>query len=65
MAPHQLTSYPSAGSQIAFARVATALAVMSVGALAIVSGRIDRLSIDELDVNRLRVRELITERDPS
>lgn len=62
-------------SQIAFAREATALAVVSVGALAvgalaigrlaikrvaIVSGRIDRLSIDELEVNRLRVHEVVT-----
>jgi len=30
--------------------------------IAITSGQIDRLSIDELEVNRLRVRELITER---
>lgn len=76
MARSQLLAYPRAGSQLAFARVATALAVVSVGALAIgslavgrlaikrvaiASGRIDRLSINELEVNRLRVHELITE----
>ena len=68
--------YPPAGSQLAFARIATAFAVLSVGALAIGAlavgalsirrlalgdGRIRRLSIDELEVGRLRVRELITE----
>jgi hypothetical protein len=43
--------YPAAGSQLAFARVATALT----------EGRLGRLSIGELDVDRLRVRELVVE----
>ena len=74
----QEVRYPSTGRQIAFARVATALALMSVGALAVGAlaigrmvirslnirdGRIGRLSIDELEVGRLRVQELITERE--
>ena len=74
----QEVRYPSTGRQIAFARVATALAVMSLGALAVGAlaigrmvirslnirdGRIGRLSIDELEVGRLRVQELITERE--
>ncbi len=74
----QQMRYPLAGRQIAFARLATALALMSVGALAIGAlaigrlvvrslnirdGRISRLSIEELEVGRLRVQELITERE--
>ena len=35
---------------------------MAVRALAIGEGRMDRLSMDELDVRRLRVQELITDR---
>ena len=65
-----------AGSQLAFARLATALAfvstaAMAVGALAIRTlairalrmkdGEIERLKIGELEVGRLRVRELIRE----
>ena len=64
-------SYPRTGSQLAFARVATALAFvfvralaigalavgrMAVGALAIRQGRIERLFIDQLDVRRLHFR---------
>src|SRR5215217_6323331 len=74
----QEVRYPSTGRQIAFARVATALAQMSVGALAIGAlaigrlvvrslnirdGRIRRLNIEELEVSRLRVQELITEHE--
>ncbi|MEJ2366440.1 MAG: hypothetical protein P8017_17530 [Deltaproteobacteria bacterium] len=69
---------PSAGTQLAFRRVATALAVLSIGALAtgavaigalairrlaLGTGRIGRLSIDDLEVGKLRVRESITELD--
>lgn len=69
-------AYPGAGSQLAFARLATALAfvstaAMAVGALAIRTlairslrlkdGEIERLKIGELEVGRLRVRELIRE----
>jgi hypothetical protein len=68
--------YPRAGAQLAFARVATALAVFGIGALsigalalgavainrlAIRSGKIKRLAIDDLEVGRLRVKELIRE----
>ena len=69
-------AYPGAASQLAFARLATALAfvstaAMAVGALAIRTlaigtlrmkdGEIERLKIDELEVGRLRVRELLRE----
>jgi hypothetical protein len=36
---------------------------MVIRSLNIRDGRISRLSIDELEVGRLRVRELITERE--
>jgi hypothetical protein len=67
--------YPRAGRQIAFARLATALAVTSMGALAVGAmaigrlaikgvvmqhGRIERLSIGELEVERLVVRDQLT-----
>jgi hypothetical protein len=67
--------YPRAGSQIAFARLATALAVTSMGALAVGAmaigrlaikgmvmqhGRIERLTIGELEVERLVVRDQLT-----
>jgi hypothetical protein len=45
-------TYPKAGAQLAFARAATALAA---------AGSIDRLAIQELEVGRLRVRELVTD----
>jgi len=76
MRVHRRREYPIAGSQLAFARVATALAVCGIGALAIgalavgrlaikrlvlTHGAIDRLSINELEVKRLLVRELITD----
>ena len=63
-------------SQVAFARVATALAVMSVGALAIgalairrlsvqslrlTDGSIGRLQVEELEIGRLRFREWLDE----
>jgi hypothetical protein len=66
---------PATGSQLAFARVATAFAMVSIGALAVGAvaigaltirrlalgtGRIRRLSIDELDVGKLHVRERVT-----
>jgi hypothetical protein len=67
---------PPTGAQLGFARLATAFAVFSIGALsmgavaigalairrlALGTGRIRRLSIDELEVGRLRVRERVTE----
>jgi hypothetical protein len=70
---------PPVDRQLAFARVATALAVTSMGALAVGAlaigrlaikglrvqdGRIERLVIEELEVSSLRVRELITEQKP-
>ena len=69
---------PADGNQLAHRYVATALAVLSVGALAIGAvaigslairrlalgtGRIRRLSIDELEVGKLRIREHDTEPD--
>lgn len=77
MADYQL-SYPRTGSQLAFARAATALAVMSVGAfaigalavrwmaikqLAVEGASIKRLHIGELEVDRLKVNETITQRE--
>jgi hypothetical protein len=72
----RVVTYPKAGSQLAFARMATAFALFSIGALsigaiaigalaikrfALDAGRIKRLSIEELDVGRLRVRETISD----
>ena len=77
MEERPMVHYPRVGRQLAFARVATALALVSTGALAvgavavarlatralaIKEGRIERLVIAELEVGRLRVEELITER---
>ena len=68
--------YPGVGRQAAFARLATALALVSAGGLAvgavavgrlavrslgIKQGRIERLAIEDLQVGRLHVRELVTE----
>jgi hypothetical protein len=73
MSKRELT-HPSTGSQIAFARVATALALVSVGALAagavavgslairrlaVGEASLKKLRIEELEVERLRVKELI------
>jgi hypothetical protein len=75
---HKKPTYSAAGSQLFFAHVATAFAVLSIGAiamgavaigalairrLALGTGQIRRLSIDELDVGKLRVRERIIETD--
>jgi hypothetical protein len=66
-------STPATDAQIAFARIATAFALLSVGALAIgrvaiwalaiKTGKIGHLSISELEVGRLHVRELIVDRE--
>src|SRR5689334_13861000 len=71
---NKVMRYPPTGSQVAFARLATALAVVSVGALsvgavaigriairrlALQKGAIDKLTINELTVKRLRVQEVI------
>jgi hypothetical protein len=64
---------PPFGTQVAFARMATALAVTGLGAvaigavairaLAVKRGRIERLDIEELEVGRLHVRELVVEQE--
>ena len=66
---------PPFGSQVAFARLATALALTGLGAVAIGAlairalvvkrGRIQRLDIEELEVGRLHVRELIVDQEQS
>ena len=66
---------PPFGRQVAFARIATALALTSLGAVAIgvvviralrvKRGSIEHLDIEELEVGRLHVRELVVEQEQS
>src|SRR5215211_1778783 len=72
--PEQRASeQPPFARQVAFARLATALALTGLGAVAIGAlviralvvkrARIQRLDIEELEVGRLHVRELVVEQE--
>jgi hypothetical protein len=66
---------PPFGRELAFVRLATALALTALGAVAIGAlairalfvkrGRIERLDIEELEVGRLHVRELVVDQEQS